>query len=62
MKRNEGQLDRSVRILIGVALILWATVFDGPVWAWIGVLPLVSGLTGFCGLYALLGMNTCKIK
>lgn len=62
MKPNEGRLDRSLRILLGVALILWAAVFNGPGWAWIGVLPLISGLTGFCGLYALLGMNTCKIK
>ncbi|PKO45233.1 MAG: hypothetical protein CVU29_08530 [Betaproteobacteria bacterium HGW-Betaproteobacteria-22] len=29
---------------------------------WIGVVPLATGLLNFCGLYALLGVNTCKVK
>jgi hypothetical protein len=60
MKANVGGIDKILRIVIGLALILWAAVLDGPVWAWIGVLPLATGLFSFCGLYALLGMNTCN--
>ena len=41
------------------ALIGWALA-DGPVWAWVGVVPLVTGLFNFCPLYGLLGVNTCK--
>ncbi len=62
MKINEGTLDRAVRILLGLALI--ALVYVGPKtpWGWIGLLPLATGVFGFCGLYALLGINTCPIK
>ena len=34
----------------------------GPVWAWIGVVPLATGLMGWCPAYPLLGMNTCPMK
>ena len=62
MKINEGTLDRAVRILLGLALI--ALVYVGPKtpWGWIGLLPLATGVFGFGGLYALLGINTCPIK
>ncbi len=61
MKANVGGIDKILRIVIGLALILWA-VMGGPVWAWIGVLPLATGLFSFCGLYAILGINTCPRK
>lgn len=59
MKINVGSIDRSLRIVVGLALVAWAIFFSGPVWAWIGVVPLVTGLFKFCPLYTLLGMNTC---
>jgi len=62
MKANVGGIDKVLRIVIGLALVAWAALLDGPVWAWIGVLPLATGLFGFCGLYALLGINTCPAK
>jgi Protein of unknown function (DUF2892) len=37
-------------------------VMGGPVWAWIGVVPLATGLMGWCPAYPLLGMSTCKTK
>ncbi|HUY03492.1 MAG TPA: DUF2892 domain-containing protein [Rhodocyclaceae bacterium] len=61
MKVNVGSIDRSLRIVVGLALVAWA-LFGGPVWAWIGVVPLATGLFKFCPLYALLGVNTCPIK
>ncbi|RJT22435.1 DUF2892 domain-containing protein [Chakrabartia godavariana] len=59
MPTNEGTLDRALRVLVGLALI--AMVFVGPkaVWGWIGVVPLLTGLVGFCPLYRLIGINTC---
>ena len=62
MKVNVGRLDRVLRILIGLALIGWAAFFQGPVWAWIGVLPLLTGLASRCPAYALLGVRTCGSK
>lgn len=61
MKLNVGGIDRILRIVVGLALVVWA-IMGGPVWAWIGVVPLGTGLFGFCPLYPLLGMNTCPIK
>lgn len=61
MKLNVGGIDRILRIVVGLALVAWA-IMGGPVWAWIGVVPLGTGLFGFCPLYPLLGMNTCPIK
>lgn len=59
MQANVGGIDKWVRIALGVALIAWA-VMGGPVWAWIGVVPLATGLFNFCPLYKVLGINTCK--
>lgn len=59
MVTNEGKTDRVIRIVIGLVLI--ALVFVGPKtpWGWLGLIPLATGLTGFCGLYKLFGINTC---
>jgi DUF2892 family protein len=61
MKANVGGVDKILRIAAGLALIGWA-VAGGPVWAWIGVVPLATGLMGWCPAYTLLGMNTCQMK
>ncbi|MCW3148125.1 DUF2892 domain-containing protein [Stutzerimonas stutzeri] len=61
MQKNIGGIDKIARIVIGIGLIAWA-VLGGPVWAWIGVLPLVTGLLGWCPAYSLLGIKTCPLK
>lgn len=62
MKTNVRGIDRILRILIGVVLIaLTATGVIG-VWGWIGVLPLATGLVGFCPAYSLLGFKGCPLK
>lgn len=61
MKRNEGNLDRIVRVGGGAALVAWAAL-GGPVWAWIGLMPIATGLIGFCPAYTLIGINTCPMK
>jgi hypothetical protein len=60
MKANIGTADRAVRIVIG--LIIVSLAFWGPKspWAYIGLLPIFTGIFGYCGLYTLLGVNTCK--
>lgn len=58
MKRNEGMIDRSVRVGAGLGLIgLHLGGALGP-WAWIGALPLLTGLIGYCPLYSVLGIDT----
>jgi hypothetical protein len=62
MPRNEGTIDRALRILVG--LVLLSLVFIGPQtpWGWVGLVPLLTGLVGFCPLYQMLEMNTCPMK
>ena len=62
MSRNEGTIDRALRTILGLALL--ALVFVGPQtpWGWVGLVPLVTGLVGFCPLYRLIGINTCALK
>ena len=56
---NEGTLDRTLRVIAGLA-ILSLTVF-GPhtLWGLVGAVPLLTGVVGFCPLYRLLGIRTC---
>ena len=61
MKLNVGGIDRVLRVGGGVALIAWA-LMGGPLWAWIGVVPLITGAVSFCPLYTLLGFSTCPTK
>lgn len=58
-KANVGGLDRILRILVGLGLI--AIVFVGPQtpWGWIGVVPLLTALIGYCPAYSIFGINTC---
>ena len=58
---NEGTADRIIRVVIGLGLL--SIVFVGPQtpWGWIGVVPLATGVLGFCPLYRLVGINTCGV-
>lgn len=62
MNANVGGIDRILRIVVGLALIGWATILGGPVWAWIGLVPLATGLFKFCPFYPLLGLSTCPVN
>ena len=60
MTRNMGGLDRILRIILGLGLISIAFVGPQTPWGWIGVIPLVTALVGFCPAYRLAGLNTCS--
>lgn len=59
MTRNVGGIDRVLRIIVGLVLIGLALAGMVGWWGWIGLVPLGTGLAGFCPLYPLLGINTC---
>ena len=58
--RNEGSFDRFCRVIVGLAIL--SLVFFGPktAWGYIGLVPLITGLVGYCPAYQLLGLNTCS--
>jgi len=60
MSNNVGSADRWVRVLIGIALL--ALVFYGPktAWGYLGLIPLITGLFGYCPLYRTLGRKTIQ--
>ena len=62
MKINEGTIDRSLRVIVGLVLVGLAAAGTIGAWGWIGVLPLVTGAVGFCPAYAIFGMSTCPMK
>ena len=61
MKINVGGIATILRLVVGLALIAWA-LMGGPVWAWVGVVPLATGAIGWCPAYNLFGMNTCPTR
>lgn len=62
MKTNEGGIDRVVRIIAGVVLLGLMAMGTIGWWGWLGIIPLATGLIGWCPLYTVLGMNTCPMK
>lgn len=62
MNRNEGNLDRALRALLGIVLIALAATGTVGAWGWIGIVPLVTAAMGWCPLYTVLGINTCGLK
>jgi len=60
MKPNIGNVERVVRIVVGIAVLSLAFVGPATPWAYVGILPLLSGLVGWCPPYALLGISTVR--
>lgn len=62
MGKNEGSIDRVGRIVLGAVVLSLAFVGPQTPWGYIGIVPLATGLMGWCPLYTILGINTCGIK
>ncbi|MGI9351518.1 MAG: YgaP family membrane protein [Rhizobiaceae bacterium] len=63
MKRNVGLIDRSIRVWLGIAMIFFALVSPETPFSflgWLGIIPLVTGLTGRCAIYKLIGISTAR--
>ena len=62
MERNIGDVERVVRVVAGLGLL--SLVFVGPqtLWGLVGIVPIFTGLSGWCPPYSLLGINTCRVK
>lgn len=62
MTKNVGQIDKILRIGVGLLLIVLALTHVVGWWGYIGVVPLLTGFVGNCPAYSLLGVNTCKLS
>jgi hypothetical protein len=61
VKKNIGPTDRIIRLILGVIIIIIGAIFNS-LWGLVGVLVFLTGIIGWCGLYKLFGISTCKIK
>ena len=62
MKSNVGGIDKVLRIIAGLGLIGATVAGVLPVWGYIGIVPLATGLMGWCPAYSLLGIKTCPMQ
>ncbi len=60
MNKNIGAVERSIRIIAGIGILSLAFVGPKSAWAYLGIVPLATGLIGWCPPYALFGVSTCK--
>jgi hypothetical protein len=61
MMTNEGRFDRIARVLLGLGILSLAFVGPQTPWGYVGIIPLVTGIFGFCPLYKLVGLSTCPL-
>ena len=59
MKNNVGGTDRMLRVIAGVIII---GIYYGSWWGLVGLVPLLTGITRFCPLYSIIGINSCNSK
>lgn len=61
MFKNESTLDRMLRVVVGVVLLSLAVLGPRTLWGLVGVVPLLTGIIGFCPLYRVLGISSCAV-
>jgi hypothetical protein len=64
MAANVGGIDRTLRIVVGIAVLALFFVLEGNAryWALLGFVPLLTGIFRYCPAYSLIGVNTCPMK
>ena len=60
MKKNIGTTERIARVVVGIGILSMAFVGPRSPWAYLGILPLLTGAIGWCPPYSLLGISTCR--
>jgi hypothetical protein len=62
MKTNESGWDRGLRIALGLGLLSLTVIGPQTWWGLVGLIPLATGLLGFCPFYRCAGMSTCPMR
>ena len=62
MNANVGNIDRAIRILLGLGLTVATLAGAIGAWGWLGVIPLATGIFRFCPAYLPFGFRTCAVK
>lgn len=59
LKCNVGKTERTIRILLGAFIVLLGVYYKNW-WGIIGLIPIITGIIGYCPLSDILGISTCK--
>ena len=62
MSKNEASWDRIARVVAGILLLSLTVIGPQTPWGWLGLVPLATGIWGFCPAYRLFGISTCQTK
>ncbi len=62
MTKNIHPIERVVRVVVGLGLTSLAFVGPANPWFLVGIVPVLTGLSGWCPPYQLLGISTCPRK
>ena len=62
MQKNIHPVERVIRVVVGLVMKTLAFLGHANPWFLLGMIPVLTGLTGWCPPYQLLGINTCKLK
>ena len=60
--RNEHTVERALRVILGLAVLSLAFIGPKTPWAYLGIVPLLTGALGSCPLYTLFGLSTCSVS
>jgi hypothetical protein len=58
--KNVGSAERIIRVVLGLVVLSMAFIGPKSSWAYLGIIPLATGLISWCPAYALFGFSTCK--
>lgn len=61
MDQNEGTMDRVIRTVLGLGLLSLVVIGPQSWWGMIGIIPLLTGVVGYCPLYRILGLRSCPV-
>lgn len=62
LPNNEHMIERVLRVLVGLAVLSLAFIGPKTMWAYLGIVPILTGLIGSCPIYTLFGISTCPAK
>jgi hypothetical protein len=62
MEQNVGNADRLLRFFLGAAVISFVFFWPQTAWGYLGLIAVLSSLSGFCPLYGILGVRTCPVN
>jgi hypothetical protein len=62
MTKNVHPIERAARVIVGIGLLSLTVIGPQTMWGLIGIVPLLTGIIGWCPPYQLLGISTCKVE